>query len=302
MTSHERQQAYDRCRDQGVECTRLGRLDVAREWFAQAVTFAEGLDETVRDRAFCNVVALEIELQESVSQFIPRLRAILTKDGDLENCRLSAYHLARAYDLRKEYKKALFYSRVAIERSERTGFQHWLASSHNQMGNILIAESRFAEGKKHLETALALVNEGAGDSILRALIQGNLGYCHLVEGDREAGFRELFAGFRSIRRDGAEAWESLFHMSLCFGYLEIERLGRAHQHGIRALELAQKHGDATTAKNCLFLLGEVASVGGDMTTAHGYFSALQERYYPQHEFLPDFLLAVDVRGLVNLKA
>lgn len=302
MSSKALHQEYSRYRDRGVEATRLGNLEKARAYFAEAARLAEGLDEAVQDRAFCNVAAIETEFGDSLTELIPRLRSILTKNSDLENSRLAAYHLARTYDQRKEYKKALFYARVAMERSERSGHDHWLVSSHNQMGTILVAESRFDEGRAHLETALQTIEESQGDGLLRALIQGNLGYCLLVQGEMGQGFNHVFSGLRCIRRNGAEAWAPLFHMTLCFGYLEIERLVHAEKHGRKALALAQEHGDMTTAKNSLFLLGEVASAAGDSSSARAYFSLLQQEFYPQHDFLADFLLAVDVRGLVNLKA
>jgi len=302
MTSHRLNHEYQMWRDRGIEASRLGHLEEARECVSTALDLAQGLDETTRDRAFCNLVAIDIEVGETSDAFIPQLRAILTKHGDPENCRLAAYHLARAYDLRKEYQKALFYARVAMERSERIGLQRWIASSHNLMGNLLIAESRFDQGKEHLETALALMEDGDEDNVQRARIRSNLSYCHFVQGDMDVGFREAFSGLRSIRREGAEFWEAFFHETLCFGYLELERLERAERHGRRALRLAQKYGHAHTIKNCLFLLGEVASTAGDTGAAHAYFSTLQHDFYPQHDFLPDFLLAVDVRGLVNLRA
>lgn len=302
MPSQELNHEYQQWRDRGAEATRLGHLEEALECFSTASDLAQSLDETTRDRAFCNLVAIEVEVGGTSDALIPKLRAILTKHGDVENCRLAAYHLARAYDLRKENQKALFYARIAMERSERIGLQSWLASSHNQMGNILIAESRFDQGKEHLETALALTGQDVGDSIRRAFIQSNLGYCHFVQGNMKAGFREVFAGLRIIRREDAEPLAAPFYETLCFGYLELERLERAESHGRRALRLAQEHGDHHTAKNCLFLLGEVASTAGDTAVAHAYFSSLQNQFYPQHDFLPDFLITVDVRGLVNLRA
>lgn len=55
-------------------------------------------------------------------------------------------------------------------------------------------------------------------------------------------------------------------------------------------------------KNVLYLLGEAANLQGDFDLARSYFLRLQRDYYPNADYLPDFLLAIDVRKLVNLKA
>jgi phosphoglucomutase len=35
----------------------------------------------------------------------------------------------------------LFYARIALERAEALGRQDWVASTHNHIGNVLLAES-----------------------------------------------------------------------------------------------------------------------------------------------------------------
>lgn len=291
---------YEALRDRGVEATRHGRLQEARDCFVAAVEAARHLDETIQERAFCNLAALDVERGEVPASTVARLRSILTNNGDGENCRSAAYHLARLYDLRKDYKKALFYARIASERSKLCGRAEWLASSHNQTGSLLLAESRFDEAEAELEAALEL--SPAGDAVHQALILDNLGYCRVVQGDVREGFRCLFEGLRIVRRVAAGSWEQNFHLTLCFAYLELGRWRHAARHGLRAFDAAERAGDANSSKNALFLLGETANLAGDPDLAYTYFSRLQERFYPQHDFLPDFLLAVDVRGLVNLKA
>jgi hypothetical protein len=39
-----------------------------------------------------------------------------------------------------------------------------------------------------------------------------------------------------------------------------------------------------------------------MESARGYFARLQQTFFPEATYLPGFLLAVDVRKLVNLHA
>jgi len=270
--------------------------------FTQAMELARRLDERIQDRAFCNLASTEIELEGDLDATIPRLRAIVVKGLDLKSARLAAYHLARIYDLREEFKKALFYARVARERSERTGYEDWMASSYNQIGSLLIAESQFEDARAELEKALELMPHDDPRSMDRALVKENLGYCLLVQKEYWRGFRLLFEALRSLRRAGAYGRMARVHQSLCFGYLELGRFRPAARHGVRSLQLAEDFSDSRAAKIALFLLGEVQNMAGNLEEARAYFSRLQEQYFPEHQFLVDFLLAVDVRSLVNLKA
>jgi Tfp pilus assembly protein PilF len=89
-------------------------------------------------------------------------------------------------------------------------------------------------------------------------------------------------------------------LDLCFAHLELRRFADAWRHGHRALALGPTAG-GDTEKNALYLLGEVANLAGDDQRAQDYFSRLQ-RFYPDAPFLTDFLLAIDVRKVINLKA
>jgi len=293
---------YRGLRDQGLEATRLGRFLEAKIAFSQAAEVAAELGEPYRDRAFCNLSSIDIELGADLEAIIPRLRQILVKGADLESTRLAAYHLARAYELRADYKKALFYARVARERSERTGLRAWLGSSHNQMGQLLIAESSFAEARAELEAAMELMPRDDENVVGLASVKVNLGYCFFVQKEPLRAFPLLFDALRTLRRVGARGLQSLAHETLCFGYLESNRLRPAVRHGLRALQLAEQEGEQQTVKNALFLLGEAANVAGDSDEARAYFTRLQKQHFPEHDFLADFLLAVDVRDLVNLRA
>ena len=69
-----------------------------------------------------------------------------------------------------------------------------------------------------------------------------------------------------------------------------------------ALRLAESLGDQDALKNALYLLGEVANLNGDLESARGYFGRLHRDFFPEAGYLPDFLLVVDIRRLVNLHA
>jgi hypothetical protein len=84
--------------------------------------------------------------------------------------------------------------------------------------------------------------------------------------------------------------------------LERGRLRSAVKFGFAALRGAEEVQDPATVKYALFLLGEAANLAGDHVLARKYFARLQEEHYPDATYLPDFLLAIDVRKMINLRA
>jgi tetratricopeptide (TPR) repeat protein len=259
----------------------------------------ESGDRREIDLAFCSRASLAIELGHGET-YIKELREILLRNSDHESCFLAAYGIARAYDFSRAFKKALFYARIARDRAEILGRQEWLASAYNQIGNLLVVESFFEEACHEYEHALELAP--ADSEIRRALFKDNLGYCYIIQGRHAEGFRLLFESYRALRRLGAVRYSVGPRVSLCFAYLEVGRPERALLCGRPALETAQAEGQKEYVKNLLYLLGEAANLAGDVNLARSYFSRLQREFYPGAGYLPDFLLAIDVRKLINLKA
>ncbi|HEX2254271.1 MAG TPA: hypothetical protein VHQ65_13450 [Thermoanaerobaculia bacterium] len=300
-TPHSREDArLARLRRLGVDALHAGRMDEARSHFEAALAGARELgDGDLIDRAFCNLSAVEIE-SGGAESWVPRLREILVRNGDPANCRLAAYHIARAYALRGEHKKGLFYSRIARERSLSLGLPEWIGSSHNQVGNLLLAESRIDEAQEEFELALAAIPDS--EEPVRALVLDNLGYCRLLRRNWSEGFRYAVASLRMFRRLDFKLWQSRPHLTLAYGHLEIGRWHHALRHAETALALSEAVGDVTGIKNSLYLLGEAANLAGDADRAYGCFTDLQGRFFPGQSYIPTFLMTVDVRGLINLKS
>src|SRR5262245_30708833 len=110
--------SYELLRERGLKSLNQGDLEVAHSLFEEALLRArEDGEERLIDRAFCNLAAVEIEMGKNAEADLIRLREILMRNIDPENCRLAAYWLARAHELKKAYKKALFYARISLDRS-----------------------------------------------------------------------------------------------------------------------------------------------------------------------------------------
>ena len=253
-------------------------------------------DQLLRDQAFCSRSALSIELF-SVDEPLPELRSILMRNQDSWSCRLAAYTIARIYDMKRCYKKGLFYARIARDLSYQMGLDEWIASSHNLMGNLLLAESFFEEAAAEYHKGLSLLD--SSETVQYALILENLGYCHAVQGKLDESFPLLFESLRSLRRQGVRSYQAHPHLSLCYAYIEIGKYEAALRHGASALALQE---DRETHKNALYLLGEAANLVGDADRARDFLLKLQQEHYPDSPHIVDFLLRVGVRQFINLKA
>ena len=94
----------------------------------------------------------------------------------------------------------------------------------------------------------------------------------------------------------------MVRLDLCFALMELGRLRAAERHVRLAHRLVEEIGEVGEAKNCLYLLGQVAVLQERMEDARGWFEQLQRRFYPSQPRLADFLIGVDVRKMINLRA
>lgn len=290
---------YEALRDAGIAAAERGELEAALELHDRALGVARELgDSVLADRALCNYgqSAIALDRGETV---VGELREILVRNGDLTNTRLAAYHIAAVYQYRKEYKKALFYAQIALERSRRLERDDWVASSLNAIGNILLAECQIERATRKYEEALALIGESR--AVWKAHIFDNLGYCRFLQGRHGEGLAYLYRSLRTLRRLHADRFVAEVHKDLAFALLELDRPYYALRHALRALRLADEHDLEGVRKNSLYLLGQCCVVAGDHDRARDYFSLLQS-HYPEMPQIADLLVTYDIRQVVNLKA
>jgi tetratricopeptide (TPR) repeat protein len=289
---------FEELRSRGERAVRLGKLEEAETHFDQAVDWAREHGEPRQvDLGVCNRAAVAIELSHGEGE-LPRLREILLRN-DPYNCQLAAYNISRHYELTKNYKKSLFYARIALDRAQVLGRREWLAASHNLIGNTLLAESFIEKASDEYRKALELSPDLTA---ARGQILDNLGYCRILQGRYKEGYSLLYASLRLLRRHGARRQEISARLDLSFAHLETGRYRLSQRHAMTALDLAESLGESDSVKNALYLLGDVANLSGDIDTALAYFNRLHREFFPEAAYLPEFLLAVDIRKLVNLHA
>ena len=277
-----------------------GRIEQAHRLSQEALAVAQQCDDPeLVDMAFCNQSAMEINLGHH-DEPCNRLRMILMRNRTPEVAFAAAYNLSFAYENRKAFKKALFYAQVSRDRALASAQAELIAKAHNQVGQCLLAESYFEKAAEEYHEALRyLPNE---PSVPRAAVLGNLGYTKVILGNHREGFRLLFQAVRWYRRAGLRTYEAGHRLQLCYAYSEVERFERARAHGRRSLELAEESGDYEVIKYSLFLLGEVERSLGNYDEAWDYFERLQHEFYPHEPQLPEIMLLLETRQIVNLRA
>jgi len=115
--------AFEEIRNRGQQAIDAGQLEEAVAILQEAVDLAAGRGDTrLIDLTVCNRAAALVELGRGESE-LPRLREILVRNNDPVNCRIAAYTIARHYEVNKNYKKALFYARITLDRSALLSYE-----------------------------------------------------------------------------------------------------------------------------------------------------------------------------------
>jgi len=290
---------FEEFRERWQRSIEAGRLEEAEGIIQGALAWAQERGDPRRiDGAVCALAAVAIQLGRGDGE-LPRLREILMRNADAGNCRLAAYNISIHYQFLRDYKKSLFYARIACDRAVQLGRKDWIGFSRNQLGNALLGQSFIDQACREYETAAQLIPD---PGVWRARILNNLGYCRVLQKRFAEGYSCLYESLRLLRRFSAERYQVLPRLALCFAHLETEHFEHARRQGIAAFALAEKTGDSKAIKNALYLLGETANLIGDTAKASAYFTRLQRDFFPESPYLPGFLLAVDIRKLVNLHA
>lgn len=302
MTSIEMRSSryFDSLRDEGQSLAERGQLDEALPLLERALSWArEHGDRSQVDLAICNRAAILL-MQQRGRDVIRDLRNVLMTSADPLVQHYASYYICVFYEFEKNYAKELFYARIALKHAATIEDDKLIASSHNQIGNALIAMSYFEEAHQAYRDAQRLLP--SSEAISHALILDNLAYCDVIQERYREGFRRLFESLRLLRRSDARKWEGVVRLGLCFAYLSIGKLDAAKRHGECALALAEANKDTTKIKNCYYLLGESEKLAGNREAAYLYFTFLQEAFYPEQPFIVDFLMTTDILQIINLRA
>ena len=122
-------------------------LALARSW----------KDREIEDLFTCNRATTLLEMDRQDFD-LARLKEIVMRNPSSYNGVLAAHTCAHAHELRKEYPRAQFYAKSALQKSRELGFHELTASCFNMLGNLELHESQF-------DSALELYREALGHLI-----------------------------------------------------------------------------------------------------------------------------------------
>jgi tetratricopeptide (TPR) repeat protein len=295
---------YDELLLLGEEAVAADELERAVVFFEEAETVARQLEEIdLADRAFCNRCSVLVELDRGADQ-IPKLKEILLRSGDTRNRFLAAYCAGVAYYISEDLERADSYAHRATGLARELGDRNLEWRSLNLVGTLAARDCRFDEAEEAFRFCLEAHREGDGyQRIMAAQVEDNLGYVMMCTDRLEEGLDRCEAARTALEELGVEHYLYEVLQDLCYGYVLTDDLERAFSCGTEALEIAIEHDDQQIAKNCLFLLSEIAVRRGDTFGARRYLHELTA-YYPEagiSEEIIDVFLATDLTTVVNLR-
>ncbi len=295
---------YDALLAAAEEALGADDFDRSASLFAEAEAVARELGEVdLADRAFCNRCSVLLELDRGADQ-IPRLKEILLSSGDSRNRFLAAYCTGVAYFVNDDLERAQNYAQRSTDLARELGDESLAYRSLNLVGTLAARASRFEDAEEAFSLCLEAHRGLDGyQRVMAAQVEDNLGYVMMCTDRVHEGLRRCEAARAVMEELGAEHYLYETLQDLCYGYVLADELDRAESCGSRAFELAIEQGDQQIAKNCLFLLSEIAVRRGDTFGARRYLHELTA-YYPEagiSEELIDVFLATDLTTVVNLR-
>lgn len=278
-----------------------GEFEAALTLYRQALDLAQSLkNPALLDEALTNLSMAHLE-RGDIERASDSLREIILRSQSNNTIQHAAYNLAIALRREGRYERALFYARLAMRKAQETGDLSSQARCHNLTGNIHLNTSALNEALEEYRRALVLRRRETGDNRFSlAILLENLGYCHILRGERRPGTRLLRRALRLAREVGDRRCQADCFQDLSYTALLEGDPAEARHNGRRALALARRMNYADVERNCYFLLGEAAQQMGDEGACERWFTRLQG-HYPQIPNLPEFLKTFDVTEVLNLK-
>jgi len=258
-------------------------------------------DRELEDLFTCNRATTLLEMDRQDFD-LSRLKEIVLRNPSSYNGVLAAHTCAHAHEVRKEYGRALFYAKSALQKSRELGYHELTASSYNILGNLELHESQFDAAQELFQDALQhLERRGETDSVLAAQYMDNLGYCHIALERIPVGMPLVKRSVEIFEQQGARQALDYPSLDLCFAYLRNGELDTAERWGFQALELGNEFRREDVIKNSHYLLAEIAVETGREQEADEHYEALAN-YYPNFPALKNYLHQISLVGMINLRA
>jgi tetratricopeptide (TPR) repeat protein len=289
-------------RSEAIAFLEKGEYSTALGLYDDALDTARGTgDSSFVDWIYSCRAAAAAEAGPAENELV-ELKRILLRGRDEQTAFRAAYTAARIYELKRDFRKAAFYARLARQHATEIGDPLLLAGAEATQGMLLSVDSRFEEAAECYRRALAVSAPPARVSAAsRAFWLDELGYCLIALDRTSEGLPLVHDALETIESSGATANTVFPLMDLCFGYLKGDRYEEARYFGEACLERAHLSADDSIERNVLYLLGEACHLGGDEDAARDYFDRLAS-LYPDFRNLRAYLEVFDFRNVINLRS
>jgi tetratricopeptide (TPR) repeat protein len=302
MNAHELSETYRSLKLRGAECVRAGRFEEAFQIYSEARGVVERIgDPELGYEAVANLSMVHLELGRT-REAEAGLREIVLRSRNQDVVFGACYNLAVSLRKQGNHGRALAYASRAMEISRRRRAHPSRALVHNLLGNIYLGQSHLDPALKEYRRALAIRRREIGDNRFSvAILKENIGYCLLLKRQLRRGMKWITEALGLAEETGDRRCQADCLQDLAYAWMHAGNYEKAASNGAAALEAAIEGGYRDVEKNCYYLLGETAHLAGDGKTRDRWFNLLQT-HYPDMPHLRDFLCAVDVSGMINLKA
>ena len=275
-----------------------GEVDRATTTYCKAQRRALELGaQVLADRAYCGLAYIEIERGQTETA-IPALRRLLQSSAAPIVGYLASYHLARAFDQRRDFRKSSFYAHLAVDYATHSGRDDLRAAAYNQLGNCLLARSQIADALPVFQQAAALARDAPAH--WRVAIADGVGYCLFMTGHRRAALRLLYANLRLATKMRSR-FACELRRTLCHALLELGRPRLALRHGEIALREARALGNVDAERVALLLLAQATAEAGRAAQSTALFAELQARHFPKTPGIAEFFTHLAPARCMNLK-
>ncbi len=201
---------------EGKRCVDNGELKRALYFFEKALKWAqENASQELIDRAYCNWAAVAISIGEG-REVAAKLRKILFRYSDTTNRFLASYNLARLNELEKNFRKSIFYAKIALQEAQKLNNLEWIASSYNQIANAQLALGKTKEAIITYQKA----EKHTKDCHRLTAIEINLGYSFYISGEKKKGKELLKKAYLKSLSIGDKRLQALAICDLAYIALE----------------------------------------------------------------------------------
>ncbi len=179
-------------------------------------------------------------------------------------------HIGAAYTSTHDWQAAIEYYELALAAAGNLRDIGFLERMYNDIGLVELEAEHLTASFGYFQKALALAEVRHEPAVI-ARIENNIGSALVGLGETESAEAHLGRSLEICDAIGLEVGRSHVLCSLAELEMERGRLDQARRHAAQALALTERVGETLTEAFACQLLGRIAEMAGDRTSADASF-------------------------------